>query len=201
MAVDRRRLSRPPGKRRYRKLYLIATEGSRTEPQYFNLFNKESIIKIHCLSEGNKSSPEKVLKAIEQQIRREELKSTDEAWIVVDRDQWLDDQLNQLYRWSLQRENYGFALSNPKFEYWLLLHFEDGTKIDSSQGCSERLKQHIPGFKKDIQPHIRSFSEERIVAAIKRAKQRDHPPCADWPKLSGCTTVYKLVEKILGDTE
>ena len=62
-------------------------------------------------------------------LESEGLKPSDEAWLVVDKDQWTDEQLTQLHQWSLQQENYGFALSNPKFEYWLLLHFEDGTGI------------------------------------------------------------------------
>lgn len=57
-------------------------------------------------------------------LESEGLKSSDEAWLVVDKDQWTEEQLRQLHQWSLQQANYGFALSNPKFEYWLLLHFE-----------------------------------------------------------------------------
>jgi hypothetical protein len=34
-----------------------------------------------------------------------------------------------------------------------------------------------------------------VVAAVKRARQRDNPPCVDWPHTTG-TTVYKLVESI-----
>ncbi len=43
------------------------------------------------------------------------------------KDEWTDDQLSQLNEWAQGADNYGFALSNPKFEFWLLLHFEDGS--------------------------------------------------------------------------
>jgi hypothetical protein len=33
----------------------------------------------------------------------------------VDKDKWTDQQLIELFEWSQGRENYGFALSNPKF--------------------------------------------------------------------------------------
>lgn len=56
-------------------------------------------------------------------LRQEDLLPSDKAWLVVDKDQWTDEQLNQLHSWSLDKDNYGFALSNPKFEYWLLLPF------------------------------------------------------------------------------
>ena len=37
MARNRRKLDRPLGERRFRKMFVIATEGSKTEPQYFYL--------------------------------------------------------------------------------------------------------------------------------------------------------------------
>ncbi len=69
-------------------------------------------------------------------IKKESLKSSDEAWLIADRDQWDENQLNQLYAWSTIQKNFGFALSNPKFEYWLLLHFEDASGIATSRECS-----------------------------------------------------------------
>jgi hypothetical protein len=132
---------------------------------------------------------------MEHHLRQEKLLSTDEAWLVVDKDQWSDEQLADLHAWAQNGDNHGFALSNPKFEYWLLLHFEDGRGIASSRDCSDRLKRHIPGYDKRIDP--REITPQRIEDAIRRAKQRDDPPCADWPRALGSTTVYRLVEKIL----
>ena len=58
-------------------------------------------------------------------LKSKKLRKGDEAWIVVDKDNWSDHDLAQLFKWALQSDSYGFALSNPKFEFWLLLHFED----------------------------------------------------------------------------
>ncbi len=114
---------------------------------------------------------------------------------MVDKDNWTDEQLRELHAWAQARDNYGFALSNPKFEYWLLLHFEDGTGIASLRDCIERLKRYLPDYDKGI--HTRKFNRERIEEAIRRARLRDDPPCFDWPRALGGTTVYKLVESIL----
>ncbi|MEA3413457.1 MAG: RloB family protein [Pseudomonadota bacterium] len=192
----RRRFQRRVGVRRYRRLIVIATEGSKTEPQYFSLFNnQESVIKAYCLRGRHDSAPPKVLKRMKDYIENSGLQSTDQAWLVVDRDNWTEEQLGQLYHWSEQAENYGFALSNPRFEYWLLLHFEDGSGIAGAQDCADRLNRYVPHYKKGIDP--RKFPPEAIEAAIGRASQRDNPPCADWPRLVGSTTVYRLVGKIL----
>ena len=121
--------------------------------------------------------------------------ASDEAWLVVDKDYWQDRDLEQLHKWSQGAENYGFALSNPRFEYWLLLHFEDGTRIGSLRECSIRLKKHLPDYDKNID--IRKITPDMIQDAVRRARVRDNPPCADWPRKFGSTTVYKLVENIL----
>ncbi len=52
----------------------------------------------------------------------------------------------------------------------------------------------MPGYDKHID--MRKISEDMINDAIRRARQRDNPPCRDWPKRTG-TTVYRLVENIL----
>ncbi|GBU22782.1 abortive infection protein [Fibrobacteres bacterium R8-0-B4] len=152
-------------------------------------------IHINCLNSKTDSSPPHVLNRMKEYIADKGLKETDEAWLVVDKDQWTDEQLKILFDWAQTRNNYGFALSNPKFEYWLLLHFEDGDGVTTSADCDNRLKRNIPNYDKDI--NFRAFTRERIDKAIDRAKQRDKPCCKDWPRNPGGTTVYKLVERIV----
>lgn len=195
MSPKKRRLCRPLGERRYRKLFVVATEGVKTEPQYFAILNdRYSIIRVVCLK-SNPSAPLYVLNRMKDHLKQELLENADEAWLVVDKDQWPDEQLAKLHAWSQDADNYGFALSNPKFEYWLLLHFEDGTNIGSPSECSARLKKHLPKYDKSLDH--RKITPAMIEDAIHRAKVRDNPPCADWPRTFGGTTVYKLVENIL----
>ncbi len=132
---------------------------------------------------------------MEQDLERKEIAETDEAWLVVDKDQWTDEQLAELHKWSQGMNNRGFALSNPKFEYWLLLHFEDGAGISSSRECSRRLRCHLPNYDKGVDR--RKFTRDRIFSAVRRAAARDSPPCRDWPRNPWRTTVYRLVENIL----
>jgi len=197
MPHRRRKFKRALGQRSYRKLYVIVAEGIKTEPQYFAIFNNmQLVIKVNCLRRRGGSSPDKVLKQMQDYIRDESLRVSDEAWLVVDKDEWTNDQLTALYDWSETGDNYGLALSNPKFEYWLLLHFEDGTGVSSSRECSERLRRHLPQYAKGIDP--RRFTKDRIDAAIRRAESRDTPPCIDWPRGTG-TTVYRLVKLLIRD--
>ncbi|MEA1922564.1 MAG: RloB family protein [Pseudomonadota bacterium] len=130
---------------------------------------------------------------MEKYIKKEQLRSKDEAWLVVDKDGWTDDQLQTVYDWSQKDDRYGLAVSNPKFEFWLLLHFEDGNGIANSHQCTKRLLKWLPNFSKghvDTKKLIKNLD-----AAIQRARQKDLPPCNDWPRQTG-TTVYKLIEQI-----
>ena len=197
-----RRLQRPLGERRYKKLFVIAVEGEKTEPLYFSIFNDDSrVVHVRCLEGKTESAPPHVLRRMVRYLADEEadLKKTDEAWLVVDKDQWSEQQLLSLHQWVSKRKRNGpergFAVSNPSFEYWLLLHFEDGNDIADLRQCIHRLRHHLPESGKSIDPQ--GFSEEMILKAVERARKRNNPPCTDWPRNPGCTTVYLLVEKIL----
>lgn len=195
MPSKRRKFQRQLGERRYRRLFFISVEGLATEPQYFSIFNDlDLIIHVECLKGRNESSPIHVLQRMKKYLKETKLRASDEAWLVVDKDQWTEEQLTKLHAWSQEHNNYGFALSNPKFEYWLLLHFEDGANISSARECSQRLNRYLPDYQKAID--TRKITQDMIDAAIRRAKGRDNPPCLDWPRSTG-TTVYRLVAKLL----
>lgn len=192
---SRRKFRRPSETRRYRKVFVIATEGAQTESQYFYFFrNEHSTIKITCLCDKTASSPRDVLKRIRRRLLENDLKATDEVWVVVDRDTWPEEQLDTLLQWSRQTENYSMALSNPCFEYWLLLHFESATRLRSAHRCRERLRRYLPEYDKSIKSG--DFPIDQIEAAIQRAEERDTPPCQDWPRNPGVTTVYRLVRRL-----
>ena len=198
MPAGRRSFQRPLGERRYRKLFVVAVEGMKTEPQYFDfLKDQQSTVCITCLKGRYDSSPPQVLKRMKAHLQKEKPRPPYEAWLVVDKDQWTNKQLNQLYAWTQEQDNFGLALSNPKFEYWLLLHFEDGHGIASSRDCDTRLNRHFPSRQGRKKADLRKLTREHIDEAIRRARKQDHPPCEDWPRTLGGTTIYRLVANIL----
>jgi hypothetical protein len=194
MAARRRSFRRSYGQRSYKKLFVIATEGKKTEPSYFRLLQGDNkIVRILCLKGDAKSAPAYILKRMNAFLKEEDLKDTDEAWIVVDQDQWEQEQLKSLFQWAELKTNQDVALSCPNFEYWLLLHFEDGKKLSSSTECTVRLKRYLPGYDKGVD--VGKFPLEAIRQAIMRAKIRKQAG------KQGSTTVYRLVENILNAQE
>lgn len=61
MAKRYRSLRRSTGKRRYKRLFIIASEGEKTEPEYFRRFGgPESAVTVKCIKAAS-PSPDKVL--------------------------------------------------------------------------------------------------------------------------------------------
>lgn len=193
----RRTFKRKDTGRSYRKLFVIATEGDRTERQYFNLLRKFDIegIAIKCLPSRDRSTPDHVLARMQKYCDENKLRDSDQCWLVVDRDNWSEEMLDELAGWARGRNNRGLAVCNPRFEYWLLLHFERGNAIGSAQEIEHRLKKHLQNYDKQIDP--RRFTYEAIKEAIERARKRDRNTDCNWPCELGVTTVYRLVERIL----
>ncbi len=191
------RLKRSVGKRRYKRLFLVAAEGG-TEQQYLHkLKGIAGDVHIKHARHPSKSAPYYILMSMKKLIRDNGLKVDDQAWIIVDRDHWPEEKFDELARWASANSKYGLALSNPCFELWLLLHFED---VGGGMSCAKytrRLKKHIPGYDKNIDSV--NITEEMVEDAIVRAKQRDNPRCSGWPRDAGVTTMYKLAEAVLND--
>lgn len=196
-----KKLRRKSANKPYRKIFILSTEGKITEPDYFSMFDNDNIhIKIvkGKSKKTRKSSPDSVLQRMSEYLEEEKLKKekSDQYWLVIDKDMWLDSQIQPLYAWASEAKNRGFALSNPKFEYWLLLHFEDGKGIRSPRELLDHLNKYLPGYAKHLNDTMLEKLDASFQEAIKNAKQKDVPACEDWPKIYG-TTVYRLVEEIL----
>jgi hypothetical protein len=130
-----------------KKLIIIACEGENTEPQYFRYiesnFDLKSLVEIEVIKRDDEnrtsSAPTKVIESIDTQL--DEIKSKydnfdeviDLYWIVVDREKDESRKINLLNAKSeCENRNIHIALSNPAFEFWLLLHFDDICKYNEN---------------------------------------------------------------------
>lgn len=193
--MARRKFQRETRERRIKKLFVIATEGAKTEPTYFKLFNRyDYAVAVKCIAGKDKSAPKYVLKSMRDHIVKNDLMEGDEAWLVVDTDDWREADLKALHVWSVSDSSYGLAVSNPCFEYWLLLHVEGGKGAPDANECLRRLRKHIPHYDKGNL--CLTALESGIADAVERVRKRDTLPVADWPRKAG-TTVYRLVGRFL----
>ena len=195
MVSRENKLRTPHGKRRHKKIYVIATEGTVTEQEYFELFKRYN--SLHVINDKSASNPAGVLSLLEDELKMSPPIPPFEAWVVIDRNSWKQNEFDLLAAWEGQQANFNYAISNPLFEFWLLLHFEDAKGVTTAKECLRRLKKYLPGYNKRIMPYRGKFSNERIEAAVMRAKQMDTTPENDCPPSARCTTVYRLVAKLL----
>jgi hypothetical protein len=167
-----RSFGRKPAERRYRTIFVIAAEGTKTERSYFDVFvNLNPAVQIKCVTCHGGRAPHQILEKLKRHLKENALKFRDEAWLVVDTDSWTPGQFDQVFSWASEKPAHGLAISNPKFEYWLLLHFEDGDGPITKNSCGERLKKHLPDYDKTID--ARQIDTDMIRTAIARAKNRD----------------------------
>jgi hypothetical protein len=91
--------TRSSGKRFYKRLFLVGVEGTRTECDYFSMFNSAYVHVVPVTSrEGN--SPKKVLSTLKAAIPRYQLRDGDYLWVVVDRDEWPEEEIELCRMWA-----------------------------------------------------------------------------------------------------
>jgi RloB-like protein len=118
------------------KLIIIATEGIVTEVEYFNQLRDQDIlsplrfqIKVIPPNE-NKSAPNHVIKSLTNYKKQYQIKADDELWMVIDRDRWNVKMISEIIS-QCKQKGIGLCISNPCFEIWLILHYEDLSTISS----------------------------------------------------------------------
>lgn len=124
------------------KLYIIAAEGDKREPSYFDALTikyeqdfRLSNIHVEFIDreeeKASNSDPKYVyqtlLKFYEELEKKYSLTEYDELWMIIDTDDY-NDRKKTIYEISKKcHENpiYKLCISNPCFEIWLILHFFD----------------------------------------------------------------------------
>ena len=139
------------------------TEGSKTEPKYFNSFRtRQSNIDIHVVGSkenGGSTDYESLVRKAIAYIEKNGLsvKNGDKLWVVMDGDINYDnadpitaknralDKARQL----ASRYAISIALSNPCFEFWYLLHYKYTTaNLRDYDAVVDLLDDYIPDYDK-----------------------------------------------------
>ncbi|MBP5456067.1 MAG: RloB domain-containing protein [Paludibacteraceae bacterium] len=199
------------------RLIVIASEGKDTERIYFKALAKEYTnprVHVHILerseAEQNNSSPEHVLKQLNDYKEQYALEADDELWFVIDKDRWTEAMLSRVATECAQDEYMHMALSNPCIELWLLLHLVDVTSLSSEEHQrwleNRRTSRRTdPYLKIRLRQEMGSYHEAaydvqmlivHVEEAIERAKALEKNPADRWPQTLG-TRVYLLAESVM----
>ena len=195
--ISRRKPTKQPN-----KVILIVCEGKKTEKKYFQML-KECLnlisISIEILSSRH-PTPLQVIDYAEQKAK--EISEYDEIYCVFDRDTHSDfnEALAKAKKMKLKNTTFEAIVSDPCFEFWILLHFAKITRNFSANKspCNalqkyKTFKQHFPNYDKS------NYDFDDIVAnylntAIKNANEINETnlPTRQTPY----TEVVRLVENL-----
>lgn len=173
-----------------RKTFLIVTEGEESEPNYFNALRGRLLLtnlEVHVHHpEGTdpKTLTDEAIR-LDKQRRREAKRgygvAYDEVWVVYDLEKSHDER-RRLHKGQQSRQKahgISVAISDPSFEFWLLLHFEFTTRpFDDCKAVIKRLKKHLPEY--DKASNVAAGVLERTAEAIRNARKcREHHRTCD----------------------
>lgn len=195
-----KRFKRPANTTQVSNLYIVLSEGTKTELEYFKqvdrLFNEnwnnEKGYGLRLLKPGTNNSPVGLINGINRFLHRERYRENYEVWIVFDRDQWEDRELDAVETWKEKNPRRHFALSHPCFEYWLLLHLENVSGCITSDEATRRLKVHYSDFVKSIPRGFVTMERVRLACQQAREKFTSCPNVRD----NNGSTVYQLIERL-----
>ncbi len=193
--INRTKLLDRQHDRRDTELFIVATEGKETEKQYFGMFHSTRI-KVEVLATGDdsKSAPQYVLERLNTFKEQYDLNEDDMLWLVLDVDRWGARNLSMVCRQARQK-GYHLAVSNPCFEIWLCLHFEDLNPEDKTcQDFKSRLRTLLGSYNSS-NLDLSSY-KLNIADATNRAKLLHPKSQQNWPPTLG-THVYRLVQILL----
>ncbi len=145
----------------------------------------------------------------------------DEFWLIMDIDDHTSSTIidnngkSNLDKWNdvlqqCKEKNYKYAVSNPFFELWLLLHFDEVNNEDynyavtssNAYKSTSHFRDRLSGLGVPLKnnkhinvSHYPKYNKTAIEQAISRAEKLDTEPKCDYPTNLG-STVYRLLKSI-----
>lgn len=175
--------------------FLIISEGTRTEPEYFRHFTSRRS-RVQAVGADRST-----MKLAEDALRIRDLDTFDYKWLVFDKDD--NQDFNEAITYAEQK-GFQCAWSNESFELWFCLHFIDLTSAVSRRQYIEilerEIRKFIPGFvyskggnvMYEILKQYGSEDTAKLRAQKLRLGYRDK----DYSSHNPCTTVDILVDKL-----
>lgn len=203
MPKGMRSLRRSRPNREERQRFILYCEGKNTEPAYFNAlrdFYRGTIIEIQCVgAAGVPTTIRDRAKEHQLKLKKEKRKNpsaaNDTIWAVFDRDDHsnVPDVLQ-----GCESAGVKTAYSNPCFEVWLILHYEDYHAADDRH----QVQRHFNAIDPSYDPNGSKIPNcADLIQYVKIAENRAEAQCEKrieegQPLGPPCTTVYKLTRAI-----
>ena len=167
------------------KAFLIVTEGMKTEPNYLKALRDRfqlNATEVEIMHPEGTDPITLTKKAIDlRDSRKKDAKkgftiAYDEVWVVFDLEKTHDERRKLAVQARAMKEAVGiqFAVSDPCFEFWLLLHDEYTTSpFPDCDAVIKRIEKHWPAYSKGGAPS-QPFLEKLPMAVTNAQRCREH---------------------------
>lgn len=177
---------------------LVVCEGAKTEPSYFADLSREEEVRLVVVLEKAAGAPKSVVERAVMMKRdadrnaerhNDTLLRYDQVWCVFDVDAHpkLQEAQQQARKNGIQ-----LAVSNPCFELWFVLHFQEQNAHVHRHDIQRTCRDHLKGYRKQA-----SYADlrEHYDKALERAARLDERHARDGqPGANPSTSVYRLTE-------
>ena len=195
-----RRIARLPAARPPAARIVVATEGVRTEPEYLKVFSRmHGDRSVRVVPIGVGGDPRMVVeRAIEEseKLKSDHLAAHDSVWAVFDRDiHERFDEAKDLARGN----NIRLAISNPCFELWGILHYQEQNAPIERRECQRKLGKLCTEYNAGAGKVFgdREAIEGRYADAVARASSSEKRRAEEGtPGGNPSTSVHRLTEFI-----
>jgi hypothetical protein len=199
---------RPKRQIQPREAILVVCCGQETEPRYFRGMEAHRTLRLTSVdiepcSKGKSDALSVVKRAryLTKQRKRNSFKSPyDLVYCVIDVEGPNPEaSLTEAMRLAKSDKRFKVVLSNPCFEFWLLLHYDMTTyHFKDCAAVVKKLKDYMPAYKKNA-PGTYETVSANLEAAIENSKKvlKHHGNPTDLVGFNPSTHVHILVEKLL----
>lgn len=193
--------------------YLIVTEGTQTEPNYFkgikNIIEKNlggNVDIINCPQidvNGQGCSTMSLITETDRIVNKAPI-IYQNVWLVFDKDDFEDFDIAIA---EAHKKGYKVAWSNQSFEYWLYLHFNYSDSALHRSNWVQKLDEIFKNYNLGEGTYQKNYENlfdlvniyDGMETAIKNAKRRMagyNPETSTASTYDPGTTVYQLVEEL-----
>lgn len=197
MPRKKRALDRDSGVVRDASLVVIACEDTHAVKQYFARFRTRKVQFRVLPTQDGRSSPQDVLARLDTFKSEVATEEGDSFWVCIDTDHWAQaNHIGNLVEVLQQcrQKDYDVAISNPCFELWLLLHFDE-CPSSAALACSDvvaALRRAAGSYQKSKCARL-AIEPSQVHLAVARAKKMDSDPDEILPSRP-TTRIYRLIE-------
>ena len=163
-------------KRQRRPILLLVCEGkNKTERKYFSHYKvRECLYRVE-IKDSEATDVMGMAKRASNLYKEYQMDIAlgDRAFCLIDMD-LREDKYNAYLKARQKYPNITFIVSNPCFEIWLLYHFTENPRAESSsQAVKEQMKKYIPEYNESMDVYAQYDLKEKYMVAIKRSEKKN----------------------------